>query len=152
MVKENETPFQHSHGVESLLKWANWKPAGWSVCCWSCRWLVLDTDSKDLVTMHTDGNEQLSVLKYGPGNEWRSFCYSKQNSSMFDTSNITSQTVISCCSFFLIQMVTSWPSVPTTTTSTSTLCQKMGGSTAELGNARWAPVFVADPHVWLAYF
>lgn len=34
---------------------------------WSCRWLVLDTDSKDLVTMHTDGNEQLSVMSYGPG-------------------------------------------------------------------------------------
>ncbi|XP_075873959.1 echinoderm microtubule-associated protein-like 1 isoform X4 [Nelusetta ayraudi] len=30
------------------------------------RWLVLDTDSKDLVTMHTDGNEQLSVMSYGP--------------------------------------------------------------------------------------
>ncbi|XP_034714672.1 echinoderm microtubule-associated protein-like 1 isoform X11 [Etheostoma cragini] len=30
------------------------------------RWLVLDTDSKDLVTMHTDGNEQLSVVCYGP--------------------------------------------------------------------------------------
>lgn len=36
-------------------------------CRWSCRWLVLDTDSKDLVTMHTDGNEQLSVMCYGPG-------------------------------------------------------------------------------------
>lgn len=34
-----------------------------------CRWLVLDTDSKDLVTVHTDGSEQLSVLKYGPGTE-----------------------------------------------------------------------------------
>uniref|UniRef100_A0A8C9YR46 EMAP like 1 n=1 Tax=Sander lucioperca TaxID=283035 RepID=A0A8C9YR46_SANLU len=30
------------------------------------QWLVLDTDSKDLVTMHTDGNEQLSVMCYGP--------------------------------------------------------------------------------------
>ncbi|KAI3367703.1 hypothetical protein L3Q82_026543 [Scortum barcoo] len=30
------------------------------------RWLVLDTDSKDLVTMHTDGNEQLSVMSFGP--------------------------------------------------------------------------------------
>uniref|UniRef100_A0A7N8XFG5 EMAP like 1 n=1 Tax=Mastacembelus armatus TaxID=205130 RepID=A0A7N8XFG5_9TELE len=29
-------------------------------------WLVLDTDSKDLVTVHTDGNEQLSVMHYGP--------------------------------------------------------------------------------------
>ncbi|KAM6973684.1 echinoderm microtubule-associated protein-like 1 isoform 8-T8 [Aplochiton taeniatus] len=30
------------------------------------RWLVLDADSKDLVTVHTDGNEQLSVIHYGP--------------------------------------------------------------------------------------
>ncbi|XP_065822206.1 echinoderm microtubule-associated protein-like 1 isoform X4 [Labrus bergylta] len=30
------------------------------------RWLVLDTDSKDLVTVHTDGNEQLSVMSFGP--------------------------------------------------------------------------------------
>ncbi|XP_074516635.1 echinoderm microtubule-associated protein-like 1 isoform X6 [Sebastes fasciatus] len=30
------------------------------------RWLVLDTDTKDLVTVHTDGNEQLSVMCYGP--------------------------------------------------------------------------------------
>ncbi|XP_059209236.1 echinoderm microtubule-associated protein-like 1 isoform X2 [Centropristis striata] len=30
------------------------------------RWLVLDTDSKDLVTVHTDGNEQLSVMCFGP--------------------------------------------------------------------------------------
>nr|XP_057946177.1 echinoderm microtubule-associated protein-like 1 isoform X3 [Doryrhamphus excisus] len=30
------------------------------------RWLVLDTDSKDLVTVHTDGNEQISVMSFGP--------------------------------------------------------------------------------------
>uniref|UniRef100_A0A8C6U2F1 EMAP like 1 n=1 Tax=Neogobius melanostomus TaxID=47308 RepID=A0A8C6U2F1_9GOBI len=30
------------------------------------RWLVLDTESKDLVTVHTDGNEQLSTMQYGP--------------------------------------------------------------------------------------
>ncbi|XP_013869483.1 echinoderm microtubule-associated protein-like 1 isoform X3 [Austrofundulus limnaeus] len=30
------------------------------------RWQVLDTDSKDLVSVHTDGNEQLSVMRYGP--------------------------------------------------------------------------------------
>ncbi|KAM3595114.1 uncharacterized protein V6R79_018202 [Siganus canaliculatus] len=30
------------------------------------RWLVLDTETKDLVTVHTDGNEQLSVMSYGP--------------------------------------------------------------------------------------
>lgn len=28
---------------------------------------MLDTDSKDLVTVHTDGNEQLSVMSYGTG-------------------------------------------------------------------------------------
>uniref|UniRef100_A0A8C1WMX2 EMAP like 1 n=1 Tax=Cyprinus carpio TaxID=7962 RepID=A0A8C1WMX2_CYPCA len=31
-----------------------------------CRWLVLDTESKDLVTVHTDGNEQLSVMRFSP--------------------------------------------------------------------------------------
>nr|XP_029530759.1 echinoderm microtubule-associated protein-like 1 isoform X5 [Oncorhynchus nerka] len=30
------------------------------------RWLVLDTDSKDLVTVHTDGNEQLAVIRFAP--------------------------------------------------------------------------------------
>ncbi|KAG9336316.1 hypothetical protein JZ751_002663 [Albula glossodonta] len=30
------------------------------------RWLVLDTESKDLVTVHTDGNEQLSVMRFAP--------------------------------------------------------------------------------------
>ncbi|KAJ8291121.1 hypothetical protein GJAV_G00021630 [Gymnothorax javanicus] len=30
------------------------------------RWLVLDSDSKDLVTVHTDGNEQLSVIRFSP--------------------------------------------------------------------------------------
>ncbi|CAB1334876.1 unnamed protein product, partial [Coregonus sp. 'balchen'] len=30
------------------------------------RWLVLETDSKDLVTVHTDGNEQLSVISFAP--------------------------------------------------------------------------------------
>ncbi|KAM9294651.1 echinoderm microtubule-associated protein-like 1 [Gastrophryne carolinensis] len=30
------------------------------------RWFVLDTESKDLVTVHTDGNEQLSVMCYSP--------------------------------------------------------------------------------------
>uniref|UniRef100_A0A4W3JWG1 EMAP like 1 n=2 Tax=Callorhinchus milii TaxID=7868 RepID=A0A4W3JWG1_CALMI len=30
------------------------------------RWLVLETETKDLVTVHTDGNEQLSVMRYSP--------------------------------------------------------------------------------------
>lgn len=52
-----------------LLSLNRWK-SRWLSCHWSCRWLVLDTDSKDLVTVHTDGNEQLSVMCYGPGNCW----------------------------------------------------------------------------------
>lgn len=31
------------------------------------RWFVFDTESKDLVTVHTDGNEQLSTMRYSPG-------------------------------------------------------------------------------------
>ncbi|XP_049625744.1 echinoderm microtubule-associated protein-like 1 isoform X1 [Suncus etruscus] len=30
------------------------------------RWFVFDTETKDLVTVHTDGTEQLSVLRYSP--------------------------------------------------------------------------------------
>lgn len=51
-------------------------------CCWDSlvflwiphcvshlyhRWFVFDTETKDLVTVHTDGNEQLSVMRYSPG-------------------------------------------------------------------------------------
>lgn len=35
--------------------------------CVCCRWLVLDTDTRDLVSMHTDGNEIISNVKYSPG-------------------------------------------------------------------------------------
>ncbi|XP_017574671.1 echinoderm microtubule-associated protein-like 2 isoform X1 [Pygocentrus nattereri] len=30
------------------------------------RWLVLDTDTRDLISMHTDGNEIISIVKYSP--------------------------------------------------------------------------------------
>ncbi|XP_078261097.1 EMAP like 4 isoform X1 [Rhinoraja longicauda] len=32
----------------------------------SGRWFVLDAETKDLVSIHTDGNEQLSVMRYSP--------------------------------------------------------------------------------------
>lgn len=35
--------------------------------CVYVRWLVLDTDTTDLVFMHTDGNEIISNVKYSPG-------------------------------------------------------------------------------------
>lgn len=31
------------------------------------RWFVLDAESKDLVGIHSDGNEQLSVLRFSVG-------------------------------------------------------------------------------------
>lgn len=33
----------------------------------SCRWLVLDLRTRDVVSDLTDGNEQLSVMRYSPG-------------------------------------------------------------------------------------
>uniref|UniRef100_A0A8C7KVD8 EMAP like 2 n=1 Tax=Oncorhynchus kisutch TaxID=8019 RepID=A0A8C7KVD8_ONCKI len=37
-----------------------------SSCLCVCRWLVLDADTRDLVFMHTDGNEIISNIKYSP--------------------------------------------------------------------------------------
>uniref|UniRef100_A0A8D1N3L4 EML-like second beta-propeller domain-containing protein n=1 Tax=Sus scrofa TaxID=9823 RepID=A0A8D1N3L4_PIG len=31
-----------------------------------CRWLLLDTETHDLVAIHTDGNEQISVVSFSP--------------------------------------------------------------------------------------
>ena len=31
------------------------------------RWYVLDAETTDLVAIHTDGNEQLSVMRYSVG-------------------------------------------------------------------------------------
>lgn len=42
-----------------LVTWVHWLVY--------CRWLVLDTDTRDLVSMHTDGNEIISNVKYSPG-------------------------------------------------------------------------------------
>ncbi|KAM4723950.1 echinoderm microtubule-associated protein-like 1 isoform 2-T2 [Anableps anableps] len=54
--------------LEDTAQSAGFHPSGAvvSVGTQTGRWLVLDTDSKDLVTVHTDGNEQLSVMRYGP--------------------------------------------------------------------------------------
>ncbi|XP_061698832.1 echinoderm microtubule-associated protein-like 1 isoform X8 [Syngnathoides biaculeatus] len=54
--------------MEDTAQSAAFHPSGAVVAIGSQtgRWLVLDTDSKDLVTVHTDGNEQLSVVSFGP--------------------------------------------------------------------------------------
>ncbi|XP_005477112.1 echinoderm microtubule-associated protein-like 1 isoform X7 [Oreochromis niloticus] len=57
-----------SKNLEDAAQSAGFHPSGAVVAVGTQtgRWLVLDTDSKDLVTVHTDGNEQLSVMRYGP--------------------------------------------------------------------------------------
>lgn len=57
-----------SKSLEDAAQSAGFHPSGAAVAVGTQtgRWLVLDTDSKDLVTVHTDGNEQLSVMRYGP--------------------------------------------------------------------------------------
>uniref|UniRef100_A0A665VVE0 Uncharacterized protein n=1 Tax=Echeneis naucrates TaxID=173247 RepID=A0A665VVE0_ECHNA len=54
--------------MEDAVQSAGFHPSGAVVAIGTQigRWLVLDTDSKDLVTVHTDGNEQLSAMSYGP--------------------------------------------------------------------------------------
>ncbi|KAM9842423.1 echinoderm microtubule-associated protein-like 1 isoform 2-T2 [Aulostomus maculatus] len=57
-----------SKNMEDAAQSAGFHPSGAVVAIGTQtgRWLVLDTDSKDLVTVHTDGNEQLSVMSFGP--------------------------------------------------------------------------------------
>ncbi|XP_034497979.1 echinoderm microtubule-associated protein-like 1 isoform X3 [Ailuropoda melanoleuca] len=43
------------------------------------RWFVFDTETKDLVTVHTDGNEQLSVMRYSPGESAANCCPYRHN-------------------------------------------------------------------------
>uniref|UniRef100_A0A8C9S468 EMAP like 1 n=2 Tax=Scleropages formosus TaxID=113540 RepID=A0A8C9S468_SCLFO len=54
--------------IEDAAQSAGFHPSGVVVAIGtqSGRWLVLDSESKDLVTVHTDGNEQLSVMRYSP--------------------------------------------------------------------------------------
>ncbi|XP_058605616.1 echinoderm microtubule-associated protein-like 1 isoform X1 [Onychostoma macrolepis] len=54
--------------LEDAAQSAGFHPSGATVAIGTQtgRWLVLDTESKDLVTVHTDGNEQLSVMHFSP--------------------------------------------------------------------------------------
>ncbi|XP_066530096.1 echinoderm microtubule-associated protein-like 1 isoform X2 [Hoplias malabaricus] len=54
--------------LEDAAQSAGFHPSGATVAIGTQtgRWLVLDTETKDLVTVHTDGNEQLSVMRFAP--------------------------------------------------------------------------------------
>uniref|UniRef100_A0A8C2ZJI8 EMAP like 2 n=1 Tax=Cyclopterus lumpus TaxID=8103 RepID=A0A8C2ZJI8_CYCLU len=57
-----------SKTIEDPGRSAGFHPSGavLAVGTMTGRWLVLDTDSSDLVYMHTDGNEIISNIKYSP--------------------------------------------------------------------------------------
>ncbi|KAJ7989291.1 hypothetical protein DPEC_G00317960 [Dallia pectoralis] len=54
--------------IEDAAQSADFHPSGDVVAIGTQtgRWMVLDAESKDLVTVHTDGNEQLSVMHFSP--------------------------------------------------------------------------------------
>ncbi|XP_005990360.1 echinoderm microtubule-associated protein-like 1 isoform X3 [Latimeria chalumnae] len=54
--------------IEDPAQSAGFHPSGSVIAIGTLtgRWFVLDTETKDLVTVHTDGNEQLSVMRYSP--------------------------------------------------------------------------------------
>lgn len=51
--------FPHPCEHIQYMWWSNW-----SICV---RWYVLDAETTDLVAIHTDGNEQLSVMRFSVG-------------------------------------------------------------------------------------
>uniref|UniRef100_A0A7N8X538 EMAP like 2 n=1 Tax=Mastacembelus armatus TaxID=205130 RepID=A0A7N8X538_9TELE len=57
-----------SKTIEDPARSAGFHPSGAVVAVGTMtgRWLVLDTDTRDLVSMHTDGNEIISNVKYSP--------------------------------------------------------------------------------------
>uniref|UniRef100_A0A8C5CQ23 EMAP like 2 n=1 Tax=Gadus morhua TaxID=8049 RepID=A0A8C5CQ23_GADMO len=57
-----------SKAIDDQGRSAGFHPSGGVVAVgtMSGRWLVLDTDTRDLVSMHTDGNEIISNIKYSP--------------------------------------------------------------------------------------
>uniref|UniRef100_A0A8D0AIR8 EMAP like 2 n=1 Tax=Sander lucioperca TaxID=283035 RepID=A0A8D0AIR8_SANLU len=57
-----------SKTIEDPGRCAGFHPSGTvlAVGTMTGRWLVLDTDTRDLVSMHTDGNEIISNVRYSP--------------------------------------------------------------------------------------
>ncbi|MBN3309993.1 EMAL1 protein, partial [Amia calva] len=58
--------------IEDPARSAGFHPSGSVVAIgtMTARWLVLDTETKDLVSMHTDGNEIISIVKYSPDGKY----------------------------------------------------------------------------------
>ncbi|XP_036992704.2 echinoderm microtubule-associated protein-like 2 isoform X2 [Artibeus jamaicensis] len=58
-----------SRTIEDPARSAGFHPSGsvLAVGTVTGRWLLLDTETHDLVAIHTDGNEQISVVSFSPG-------------------------------------------------------------------------------------
>ncbi|XP_033621744.1 echinoderm microtubule-associated protein-like 2 isoform X5 [Fukomys damarensis] len=58
-----------SRVIEDPARSAGFHPSGsvLAVGTVTGRWLLLDTETNDLVAIHTDGNEQISVVSFSPG-------------------------------------------------------------------------------------
>ncbi|XP_043941272.1 echinoderm microtubule-associated protein-like 2 isoform X2 [Protopterus annectens] len=54
--------------IEDAACSAGFHPSGTVVALGTLtgKWMVFDTETKDLVTVHTDGNERISVMRYSP--------------------------------------------------------------------------------------
>ncbi|XP_041919975.1 echinoderm microtubule-associated protein-like 2 isoform X1 [Alosa sapidissima] len=57
-----------SKAIEDPARCAGFHPSGavLAVGTMTGRWVVLDTETRDLVSVHTDGNEIISTVKYSP--------------------------------------------------------------------------------------
>uniref|UniRef100_A0A8C8VQI3 EMAP like 2 n=1 Tax=Pelusios castaneus TaxID=367368 RepID=A0A8C8VQI3_9SAUR len=62
-----------SKAIEDAARSAGFHPSGLVLAVGTVtgRWLVLDTETRDLVTIHTDGSEPISVVSFSPGRRCR---------------------------------------------------------------------------------
>ncbi|KAJ6663619.1 hypothetical protein lerEdw1_009698 [Lerista edwardsae] len=61
-----------SKGIEDAARSAGFHPSGSVLVVGTVtgRWLVLDTETRDLVTIHTDGGEPISVVSFSPDGKY----------------------------------------------------------------------------------
>ncbi|KAH0631627.1 hypothetical protein JD844_006057 [Phrynosoma platyrhinos] len=61
-----------SKGIEDAARSAGFHPSGSVLVVGTVtgRWLVLDTETRDLVTIHTDGAEPISVVSFSPDGKY----------------------------------------------------------------------------------
>ena len=111
---------------------ARWKHVSWwSNRSFRVRWYVLDAETTDLVAIHTDGNEQLSVMRFSVGG------WSQVKSSIPKWTT--------CPRLLLsvrLQMALCWQWDHMITLFTCTPSPRKDASTADTGSAQWVRLFL----------